>query len=365
MSEPIHPDFDGANVAAVVPALLGLVPSPWMPAPVSGARATVLLVVDGMGWDAVAARSRRLGNLAALEGGAITTVVPSTTATVLTSIVTGLPPGDHGIVGFRFPVDGHVLNALRWPTDDDSHAPHPAAVQRQPAFCNRVVPVVSKSEFRGTGFTRAHMRDAHYVGWTTAAVLVEHVRSLVGAGERFVYAYYPGVDTVAHEFGLFNEYYERELGDVDGLIGRILDVLPPDVALVVTADHGQVDTSDPDVWFETGELAPLVAMSAGEARFRQLFAKPGAQRELLEAARAFVGDRAWVFSRKELIDGGWFGPEVGRGLAGRIGDVVLAGRESFAFIDPAYPRESNLKSAHGSLTAAEMLVPLLAARGRA
>ena len=46
-----------------------------------------------------------------------------------------------------------------------------------------------------------------------------------------------------------------------------------------------------------------------------------------------------------------------------MGDVVLAAREPVAFVDPALPREARLVSAHGSLTAAEMLVPLLAARG--
>ena len=49
----------------------------------------------------------------------------------------------------------------------------------------------------------------------------------------------------------------------------------------------------------------------------------------------------------------------------RVGDVVLAAHEGVAFIDPAMPRETHLVSAHGSLTRAEMLVPLVAARGGA
>jgi hypothetical protein len=52
-------------------------------------------------------------------------------------------------------------------------------------------------------------------------------------------------------------------------------------------------------------------------------------------------------------------------VPGRIGDVVLAAREPVAFVDPALPRERMLLSAHGSLTADEMFVPLRAARGRA
>ena len=58
------------------------------------------------------------------------------------------------------------------------------------------------------------------------SVLVEHCRRLVGRGERFVYAYYPGVDTVAHEFGLHDEYFRAELAFADELVGRLLDALP-------------------------------------------------------------------------------------------------------------------------------------------
>ena len=47
-----------------------------------------------------------------MEGGAITTVAPSTTATALTSIATGLAPAQHGIVGYRMLVDDDVLNVL-------------------------------------------------------------------------------------------------------------------------------------------------------------------------------------------------------------------------------------------------------------
>jgi hypothetical protein len=46
-----------------------------------------------------------------------------------------------------------------------------------------------------------------------------------------------------------------------------------------------------------------------------------------------------------------------------VGDVVLAAHEPVGFVDPTFPREVGLVAAHGSLTADEMLVPLLAGRG--
>ena len=107
----------------------------------------------------------------------------------------------------------------------------------------------------------------------------------------------------------------------------------------------------------------LVDTYAGEGRFRHLHARRGAAAELLAAGRDVAGDDAWVFTREQLLDEGWLGPDA-RGPARRgVGDVVLAARAAVGFLDPTYPQEGALVGAHGSLTPAEMLVPLVAARG--
>jgi predicted AlkP superfamily pyrophosphatase or phosphodiesterase len=63
-------------------------------------------------------------------------VAPSTTATALTSITTGLTPGEHGVVGYRIDVDGEVLNVLRWATRPATPAGRipPADIQPFPPF---------------------------------------------------------------------------------------------------------------------------------------------------------------------------------------------------------------------------------------
>lgn len=360
--EPLRPDFEGASVAGLVPALVGGRPAAWIPSVAREARQVVLLVLDGLGWTAVEQHRGRMPSLAAMEGGPITTVVPSTTSTALTSITTGLAPAQHGVLGYRMAVDGSVLNMLRWTMADGRRAPDPFDVQRHPPFLGREIPVVTKRDFRDGGFTNAHLRGGRFVGWQTTSALVEQCVRCLASGARFVYAYYPGVDTIAHEFGLHDAVYERELAFADRLVGDLLDTLPADAALLVTSDHGQVHL-EPESWRELPELAPLVATQAGDGRFRSLHARPGAARELLDAARTVVGDDAWVRSRRELLDEGWIGPGATGSVPGRIGDVVLAARSGVAFVDPALPAEARLRSGHGSLTPDEMLVPLLAARG--
>ena len=358
----VRPDYEGGSVINVVPALLGLRPADeWLPSCIQGATAVVLLVLDGVGWGNYGVNRLQAPVLSSMEGGPITTVVPSTTAAALTSIAAGAPPSTHGLVGYRMRVGNQVLDVLRWRVPS---GPPPVvdSVNTMKAFCGESVPTVTRAEFVRTGFTEAHMRGARFVGWRTTGTLVEHVRRLVAGGERFVYAYYDGVDKVAHEYGLHEPYYAAELTSTDRMVGEMLNALPSSAALVITSDHGQVHFGE---WLTLEALAPMVAAYAGDARFRYLYARPGGEQDLLKAAEELFGDHAWVFSRDRLVDEGWLGPEApAADKLPRIGDVTLAAKGDVVFVDPTHPTETKLLAGHGSLTVDEMLVPLLAARGR-
>jgi hypothetical protein len=361
---PVRPQYDGASIAGLIPALVGGREADWLPESVTGATSVVLLVLDGLGWEGLETHRGALATLGGLESMKITTVVPSTTASALTSITTGLPPAQHGIVGFRMRVDREVLNVLSWQSSNGRRPPDPFTVQRHPPFLGRTVPVVTKSEFRSSGFSEAHLRDARFYGWHAPSSLVEHCRLLVAAGEPFVYAYYPGIDSVAHAHGLHDGFYQAELVAADRLVAGLLESLPPTAALLVTSDHGQVHVGA-DGWRELDAIADLVDVYSGEGRFRHLHARRGGTAELASTAREHLGDSAWVFTRDELLDEGWLGTPVGPAARRRVGDVVLAARGTAAFADPTMPREVQLISAHGSITASEMYVPLVSGRGTA
>ena len=362
-TEPVRPDYGGKSLEQVVPALVGRVDNAWLPAAAREARTVVLFVLDGLGWELLEAHRAELPELNALVGGPITTVAPSTTACALTSITTGLSPIQHGVLGYRMRLDGSVLNALRWTLDGGARPPEAFRVQRHQPFLGRTVPVVTRSEFRTSGFSAAHLRDAPFFGWSTPAMLVERVRSLTREGHPLIYAYYPGVDTVAHEFGLAPPHLAAELTFVDEMVGRLRNAMPAEAALLVTADHGEMEIADR--WMSLTAVADLVTGCSGEGRFRWLSTRRGGTEELAAAARAAYGADAWVMTREEVIDGEWLGAgPVPVANIRRLGDVLLAARTSVGFLDPALPREGQLVGAHGSLTAAEMFVPLIAAPGR-
>jgi predicted AlkP superfamily pyrophosphatase or phosphodiesterase len=362
--EPLIPDYDGACLCNVVPTLVEPPPErpSWLPAPAWQAPQTVLLALDGLGWDQLQSRRELTPTLSAMEGDAITTVAPSTTATALSSLTLGCPPGEHGVVGYRINVRGDVLNVLRWqtPAGDARDVIPPDVIQGRPAFRGTRPPVVTRAEFAGTGFTLAHLADVRLHGYRMPSTLVTEVKHLLRQGEPFVYAYYDGVDKVAHEYGLA-DHYDAEVVAADRLVAELLDVLPAGACLVVTSDHGQIQVGDAIVPIHDDVMAH-VALLSGEGRFRWLHARDGAIDDLYAAAERWHGDRAWVRTREQVVAEEWFGPKVSPAAAARFGDVVLAAREPVAFEDPADTGPYRLQARHGSLTGAEMRIPLLAVR---
>jgi hypothetical protein len=362
----LMPSYGGASLDSLAPALLEPPARrpPWLPGLLRDASQVVLLVLDGLGWCQLQDRRRLAPVLAGLEGGPITSVAPTTTTVALTSLTMGMPPAAHGILGYKFAVAGpsgtEVINVLRWSTRSGDARPFfpPRLAQPRPAFNGVAVPVVSRADFSGSGFSQAHQQGVREVSWVVPSSLPLLVGDLLAGGERFVYAYYEGMDKVAHACGL-GDLYDAELGFVDRLVADVMAVLPRGAALAVTADHGQVD-----VGARARPLAPEVAAGAvlisGEARFRWLHSPPGEATALLECARAHYAGEAWVASRAEVVASGLLGGPLGDKWVGRLGDVVLVPLGDDAYLDPT-DGDARLVCRHGGLTAGEMLVPLLAA----
>ena len=375
LSLPVLPDYRGGCIANVVPRLLGGLGAPeggydWLPEAAEHARQVVLLVVDGLGWHQLRARSHLTPTLSAAAGidRSITSVAPTTTAAALTSITTGRPPSEHGILGYRLADGDRIMNMLRWTLgpgeDSDARRSVPVA-EFQPIapFPGAVapVPVVSKADFASTGFTAAHLGTSPLVEYRVPSSLALEVGRTVADGAPFVYAYYDGIDRVAHAYGL-GEHYDAELVAVDHIVADIVAVLPPGAVLLVTADHGQIDVGN-RVELLGAEAMAMIRFFSGEGRFRWLHARPGATADLAALLEERYGDTTWVRTRDQLIDDGWFGGPLSDTFAARLGDVALIPFEPLAFMDPADTGENRLACRHGSLTADEMLVPLVALGG--
>ncbi|GAB3984748.1 nucleotide pyrophosphatase/phosphodiesterase family protein [Plantactinospora veratri] len=241
--------------------------------------------------------------------------------------------------------------------------PLPTELQRAEA-AGVAVTVVSRPALANTGLSVAAYRSGTHRGADDADALATEMLAALTAGDgpTLVYGYHPEVDRHGHLSGIDSADWRSAVAEVDALVARLVDGLPPDAALLVTADHGQLDIPaegrydlDTDPRLRAG-----LRVVAGEARVRYLHTLPGATADVVAAWSEVLGEQAWVATREEAVSAGWFGP-VPEAHLPRIGDVVVACLAPTVVLASKThnPIETTLVAYHGSCTATEMTIPLL------
>jgi hypothetical protein len=362
---PLVPAYGGAalpDLARSLLAALGLdEPNPLDIAP---AARTCLFIVDGLGAELLRAHADTAPFLAAVAGRTLTAGFPATTVTSLCSLGTGLSPGEHGMMGLMLAVPGagRLFNCLRWTgMEMDPLEWQPSATVYERAAAAGIEPVyVAPAAYEGTGLTEAVYRGVRYVGAETVDERVARTLAELARPRAHVTVYYGDLDATGHMTGWGSPEWLTQLAIVDAMAERLAEGLPPGTALFVTADHGMVNALDKLDAEATPELTRGVAMLGGEARARHVYTQPGAAGEVFDAWGETLRGRAWVVSREEAVESGWFGPRVRADWLGRIGDVIAVPYTDLAIVAPAaHPIEALFTGYHGSMTVAEQHVPLL------
>jgi hypothetical protein len=166
--------------------------------------------------------------------------------------------------------------------------------------------------------------------------------------------------------GVASQAWKDELIAVDHAFRLLAEQVPKDTVLVVTGDHGMVDLRPEEKLdlADNPDLAAGVRILGGEARARYVGTVPGATDDVLAAWQSRLGDQMWVWRREEAIATGIFGPNVTGRARERMGDILAAAYGRVGIVERNVdPAQARLNGHHGSLTAAEQIVPLLLYRG--
>ncbi|HEU4542395.1 MAG TPA: nucleotide pyrophosphatase/phosphodiesterase family protein [Jiangellaceae bacterium] len=367
----VLPRYGEASLTDVLPSVLGALgvageqndlglPAAWK---------YCVLLIDGLGWNALRAHQAQAPFLNSMAGVAITASVPSTTVTCLTSLGTGLAPGRHGLLGYTTRKPGTattLFNALKWDEHKDVdpvvYQPHPTVFERA-ARAGVAVTVLGQRKFNKSGLTTAALRSPGFAIADSMGERVALAAAAIADSSRpaLVYVYDGDLDFTGHQRGCRSAAWRHQLAVLDRFVEELYLALPHGAVLLVTADHGMVDVTS-ELRIDVDQVTALrdgVALVGGEARFRHVYAADGAAGDVLAAWRDVLGSRATVLLRDDAIARGWFGAVEAR-VVDRIGDVVASIDGDCAVeYRSVFPIEAKLIGLHGALSADEMLVPLL------
>jgi hypothetical protein len=195
----------------------------------------------------------------------------------------------------------------------------------------------------------------------------QFLESTPGA-RQLVWAYWPMVDTLSHQYGPSSEAVEREAQAFGEMLrAAFLEPLSAPARagtlFVLLADHGQVDTPPVPAYDLHGHpefLDCLHILPTGENRAAYLHCRPGQ----VDEARAYIEGR-WpnefvVVPQADVMRSGLLGHPLDDRTASRLGELLVLARGQ-AYLWWAAD-ENRMRGRHGSLTREEMLVPFLAAR---
>lgn len=340
------------------------------------ARNIVLLVIDGMGYNLL--RSvRPSGVLREQLRGRITSVFPSTTASAITTFLTGLAPQQHGLTGWNVHLRelGEVMAVLPFrPRDPAARLADPVAAAArifdQPALFSRLSVeshVVVPAHVISSQYNLRHCSATKSVAYTALAGLIQRIVGIVRGGDRrkYIYAYYPDLDRLAHDYGPSHSRVHAHLVRIGDSLNRLVNELQGTrTTLIVSADHGFVDT-DPGLRIDTNnhhELSSnLVRPLCGESRVAYCYVAAERQRRFTSYVTSELRTQTLLSTSESLYRQGYFGlgnahPE----LTKRIGDFILIMKDRYTIKD-WLPNEKRYvhRGVHGGISEDELYVPCI------
>lgn len=387
----ILPDYAGGSIVNLMRTLAeacgATEPPPYAPlrgniivSPPGTARHVVLLVIDGLGHGYLQ-RHGAGGHLHAHLRGRLTSVFPSTTASAVTTFLSGLAPQQHALTGWHmyFAELGAVVAVLplrpRGAGQFDDIASLPRRLFGHMPFVDRIprrATFVSPRAIADSPFNRYHSGNAAVRCYGTLEELFGQMQDALrqADGPSFLHAYYSDLDTLAHAHGVDSPQVAAQFAALDRAFGAFLDAIADSDSIVLAcADHGFIDSPPErqiDLARHPGLAATLARPLCGERRTVYCHVRPGHEERFESCAHEALGGCADLFSGRELIRRGWFGPGAADPrLASRIGDYVLVMRENWTLLDwvEGEKRYGQL-GVHGGVSADEMFVPLIVAETR-
>ena len=327
----------------------------------------VLILIDGMGQDAIDKYSDQFPIFDELKQvKKLYTNFPSTTATSLSTLGTGVLPGVHGMLGYTVRVprsDNRLLNALKWDERVD-----PVMWQKVPTLFERAVLAgvsvthVAAKRYEGSGFTQAALRGAKYVGANGVDEMATAVSAALKPQPSFVYTYLNTLDSAGHSDGVGSDKWLTALQQVSEFITKVKQLAPAGTRIWVTSDHGMVNSTEQVILGQDNNLLENVTLIGGEPRARHIYIKEGAASETIAQWQEFFGNKAKVLSKESAIKDGLFGPVVTEDSHDRLGDLIAIANNDLILVDPARVREeSSMVGHHGGVTDIEVEIPLLLA----
>jgi predicted AlkP superfamily pyrophosphatase or phosphodiesterase len=336
----------------------------------------ILMIVDGLGQVFLDTYGRE-SVFAKYQRDTMTSVFPATTATAVTTFLTGLAPQQHAITGwFMYLKEMGVATAILPFVPRFGGAPFgtmgidPGLIMGQPVLFNKLNAesyYVIHDDLVDSDYTRAFAGSAQPVGFQGLYDLMSRIQDIITSrrGKKYVYAYWSALDALCHRHGTSSAEAQQHFVDLAKAIPRFADSVKDTRTLIlITADHGLVNTTLEQTIkvSEHKDFADTLTLPVcGEPRVPYCYVRPAKARQFESYVQTRFKNICIMHRAQDLIDRNYFGLfEPHPRLVERIGDYVLVMKGNYVMRDFVLgEKEFYFTGYHGGMTRSEMMVPLV------
>jgi len=387
VSDSVYPDYRGGSIVNLMSSILSAYGARCEIYPalkhisanqLGHSRNLVLLVLDGLGYDYLMQHGEG-SILHQYLQHPITSVAPPTTATAITTFLTGLAPQQHGLTGWFtwFRELGSVLAVLPFKPRCSHESLGCAGISAEALFGH--VPVFDRLQVKSyslcpdwiaqSDFNRAHLGRAEPVPYQDLDDCLSRITRLVRAHDeqKYIYAYWPGFDRLAHQQGVGSDVVSEHFAELDAGFAHLLDSLAGSgTTVIVTADHGFVDIPQQQRILLDAHPVMKDCLSiplCGEQRLSYAYIRHGKRESFEYYIEQHLSHAIELQRSEKLLQANLFGlgephPE----LRSRIGDYILIMKAGYVIQDPiAGEKPPQMLGFHGGLSEQEMYVPFICA----
>lgn len=326
----------------------------------------LVVMVDGLGSNNIRGSGAHASFLNSRLRRSLFSGFPTTTASSLASLATGLPNGKHGFLGYRI-FDRETGSGINLLNDLGDRFP-PRKFQDQPTVSETAttdglrVLGIGPGEYRDSGFTRATMPGATYLSEDSLDLRFELALKELRNSGSLIYLYIPELDQIAHRFGVASTNWLSKLEDLDSQVLKFSRSLNSKYGALLTADHGVIDVPREDQ-VELSHLASLreILHVGGDPRTPFLYFESGMDIRLIrEQLISEVGSIAHVATIFDLVESGWLAP-LGRTAQRVAPDLVIVPKGNKVFYHARFAKKRSMEmiGQHGGITKNEWEVPLI------
>ena len=315
----------------------------------------VVILLDGMGVGVIEDNLREKGFCRSHLRGSCSSTFPPTTVAATTSVLSGLLPSTHSWLGWDcyYPQIDKNVTVFR---NTEQGTKTPAADFNVAGTFTGYESVIDRLRDAGIG---AHTVAPFLSPFKSFRDELSHVEELCRKdGRKYVYAYWPEPDTAMHFSGCRSRRARRELRTLERQVRRFCKRVN-DTLVIVTADHGHIDSRGVCINDYPSVAECLVRMPSIEPRALNLFVKEGMEERFESEFKRFFGDDFILMKKQEVIDRKLFGTgEEHPCFRSMLGDYLAVATGDLTVFNTERETEK-FKSVHAGLTEAEMIVPLI------